>query len=102
MDMVKFGNVCEYKRSLKRAFPGCTASRLKHFVKPSLEEDTPDVAIIHVGANNLTKKTQSEVDTFNEIMDVVNACRNDGVNQIYTYQSFVDHYFKKKSSIEID
>ena len=82
MDMVKFGNLCVYKRSLKRAFPGCTASQLKHFVKPSLEEDTPDVAIIHVGTNNLTKKNQSEVDTFNEIMDVVDVCRNGGVKQI--------------------
>ena len=83
VDMVNFSEDCKHKMSLKRAFPGCTASQLKHWIKPSLEEDTPDIAITHVGTNNLTKKKQSEVDTVNEIIEVIKECRNGGVNEIY-------------------
>ena len=83
MDMVNFSEYCKHKMSLKWAFPGCTASQLKHWIKPSLKKDTPDIAIIHVGANNLTKKTQSELDTVNEIIEVITKCRNGGVNEIY-------------------
>ena len=74
--MVNFSEDCKHKMSLKRAFPGCTASQLKHWIKSSLEEDTPDIAIIHVVTNSLTKKTQSELDTFNEIIEVIKECRN--------------------------
>ena len=83
MDMIDFNDMCNYNSSLKRPFPGCTAPQLTHFVKPSLQEDKPDIAIIHVGTNNLTGKTQTEVEIFNEIMDVVNTCRNCDVTKIY-------------------
>ena len=83
VDMVNFSEDCKHKMSLKRAFPGCTTSQLKHWIKPSLEEDTPDIAIIHVETNNLMKNKQSEVDTVNEIIEVIKECRNGGVNEIY-------------------
>ena len=69
-DMIDFNDMCKYSSLLKRSFPGCTASQLTHFAKPSLQEDKPDIAIIHVGTNNLTKKNQTEVEIFIEIMDV--------------------------------
>ena len=82
--MVTFNNKCSYNDSIKRYFPGCTASQLKHWIKPSLEDDHPDIAIIHVGTNNMTKKIhQAEMDTFLEIMDVVKECHLGGVNEIY-------------------
>ena len=64
MDMIDFNDMCKYNSSLKRSFPGCTASQLTHFVKPSLQEDKPDIAIIHVETNNLTKTNQTEVEIF--------------------------------------
>ena len=41
------------------------------------------IAIIHVRTNNITKKNQTEVEMFNEIMEVVKTCKNSGVNAIY-------------------
>ena len=81
--MIEFSKSCKYKNSFKRSLPGCTASQLKYFVMPSLEEDTPDIAIIQVGTNNITKKNQTEADIFSEIMEVVKTCKNGGVNEIY-------------------
>ena len=84
IDMVEFSKHCKHKTTIKRSFPGATASQLKHYVKPTLIEDSPDIAIIHIGTNNLTKKKhQSEVDIFNEIMEVVTECHLGGVNEIY-------------------
>ena len=69
IDMVEFSYYCKHKSAIKRSFPGATASQLKHFVKPTLIENTPDIAIIHIGTNNLTKKAhQSADENFNEIM----------------------------------
>ena len=48
-----------------------------------MEDDIPDIAIIHVGTNNITKKNQTEVEIFNEIMEVAKTCKNGGVNDIY-------------------
>ena len=83
MVMVEFSKMCKHKCSLQRSLPGCTASQLKHIVRPSLEDDIPDISIIHVGTNDITKKNQTEVEIFNEIMEVVKACKNCGVNDIY-------------------
>ena len=80
--MVDFNDMCEYNSSLKRSFPGCTASQLRDCVKPSLEEERPDTTIIHVGTNHLTKTNQAEEEIFNEIM-MVKVCRNGDVNKIY-------------------
>lgn len=82
--MVNFEKNCKCNTTLKRAFPGATASQLKFYVKPSLLEDNPDIVIINIGTNNLTKKRhQNEQDIFNEIMEVVNECRQGGVNDIF-------------------
>ena len=84
VDMVEFAKELKYKDPVKRSFPGATASQLKYFVMPSLFEDSPDVAIIHVGINNILKKyNQSEMEIFNEIMEVVGECNRGGVSDIY-------------------
>ena len=37
-----------------KVFPGATIRQLNHYIIPTLEEDTPGTAIIHVGINNIT------------------------------------------------
>ena len=54
-------------------------------MRPSLEDNIPDIVLIHVGTNNITKKNQTEVEIFNEIMEVVKTCKYGGVNDIYIY-----------------
>ena len=86
--MIDFNDMCKYDNSLKRSFPGCTASQLTHFVKP----DKPGIAIIHVGTGNLTKKNQTEVEIFNEIIHAVIVLL---LRYMYLHLS-VDLYIKKK------
>ena len=84
IDMVEFSKHCKHNTTLKRAFPGATASQLKHFLKPTLIDNSPNIAIINVGTNNITKKRyQTEQEIFMEIMDVVIECQLGGVCEIY-------------------
>ena len=69
--------------AIKISFPGCTTTQLKHYVKPTLEEDKPDIVILCVGTNNFTKKKQSDVQIAQGIIEIVNICQDAGVNEIY-------------------
>ena len=82
--MVEFDRCSKYRAPIKRSYPGATASQLMYFVKPPLTEESPVVVIIHVGTNNLTKKSkQSDMEVFNEIMNVVDECNRSGVKDVY-------------------
>ena len=58
--------------------------------------------ILCVGTNNLSKKQQTTQDTLKEILDIVDLCRNNGVNHVFvssiinrpSYQSKVDEINK--------
>ena len=81
INTVEFGRCSKYRAPIKRSYPGATASQLMYFVKPTLIEESPVVAIIHVGTNNLREKSkQSDMEVFNEIMNVVDECNRSGVN----------------------
>jgi hypothetical protein len=53
-------------------------------MKPYLEEETPDVALIHVGANNITTSTQEQTtyEIAHEIMQLGDLCKRNGVNNV--------------------
>ena len=64
---------------------------------PSLEEDKPDIALIHVGTCNLLKKHfQTAAEICKEIFEVVKECENAGVNEIYvsSITSRPEHQYK--------
>ena len=42
-----------------------------------------DRIVINIGTNNLTKKSQTENETVEEIMEIVKKCHNYGVNEIF-------------------
>ena len=54
--MREFNSFVNSGKADLKAFPGATASRLHHYILPTLEEDKPDVVIIHVGFNDLSPK----------------------------------------------
>lgn len=66
------------------AFPGIAASRLGYHMKPYLEEEPPDVALIHVGANNITSSNQEQTtyEIAHEIMQLGDLCKRNGVNKV--------------------
>ena len=84
INMIDFNNDCRYNSSIKRSFPGATTTQLKYYIKPTLLEDMPDIVVIHIGTNNLTKKpNQSDAEIVEEIIEMVNDCHTQGVNEIY-------------------
>ena len=68
--------------AIKRCFPGCSPKEIKYYVKEVLEEAHPDTMIIHVGTNDITKSQSSEKEIAQNVIKIVNTCRNKGVNKI--------------------
>ena len=69
-----------------RDFRGVTIKHLKHHVLPRLVDDTPDVAVIHGGCNDLgykNKEVLSADDKVNEILEIGKLCQSHGVNDIF-------------------
>ena len=69
-----------------RDFRGATIKHLKHHVLPSLVDDTPDIAVIHGGCNDLgykNKEALSTDDIVNAILEIGKLCQSHGVNDIF-------------------
>ena len=72
------------KHATKVPFPGATVEKAAYYMKPTLEEESPDIVILNIGTNNLTKnRTQTEEDIAGEIIKMVEECRYMGVNEIF-------------------
>ena len=54
--MKEFNSKLKDKNAIKECYPGATASKTAHNIKPTLEEEQPDIVVINIGTNNLTKK----------------------------------------------
>ena len=95
-----FNNCLENKNAIKSCFPGATVSRGIYHMKPTLEEDNPDIVVLSFGTNNLTKKKhQIEEDIVNEIIQMVEECRNMGVNEIFVAGLIVRRGFYNKINV---
>ena len=75
----------------KKSFPGATTTDLyEHYMQPTLKRNTPDTAIIHVGANDILMKgtsdgglTAASIEKIAEdIIKCGDTCRQAGVNQV--------------------
>ena len=67
-----------------KAFQGATAKRLHHYILPTLEEENPDIVILHVGYNDLAPKDNDleniNVESVaNEIINIGKMCNQHGV-----------------------
>ena len=82
INMVKFNEEITNGYAVKRAYGGATTTRLKHYVKGDLAVDKPDTIIINGGTNNFTKTSLSDEEIVYEICEIVDICRQYGVNSI--------------------
>ena len=67
------------------SFSGATVNRLQHFISPILEEDRPDIVIIHVGSNDITHNTINNIDAkgiSKLIIDIGKKCLLYGVKEV--------------------
>ena len=75
----------------KKSFPGATTTDLyEHYMQPTLKRNTPDTAIIHIGANDILTKgtsdgglTAASIEKIaGDIIKCGDTCRQAGVNQV--------------------
>ena len=72
-------------------FKGATIKRLRHHVLPSLVHDTPDIAVINGGCNNLGYKNKEALrtdDAVDAILEIGKLCQSHGVKDI-SISSFI-------------
>ena len=65
----------------RNAFHGCVPKQMLHYCTYNLENDRPDVVIIHVGSNALGRDVNSTI--ANDIIDIVTMCQKYGVNEVF-------------------
>lgn len=68
-----------------RRFPGAKTKQIKHYVVPTLVDESPQVVLLQCGGNDLptTKMNPTPVeDIAKEIIETAKICENQGVEQI--------------------
>lgn len=82
----EFNNLLRNSRAIFKSFPGATLKELKHYIKFSLEEDSPDAIIFHGGCNDINPRNSqqnlSEENIAQGIIDISNVCREKGVSHV--------------------
>ena len=79
------------------SFSGATINRLNHFITPILEEDRPDIVIIHVGSNDITHNSINNIDAkgiSKRIIDTGKKCLLYGVKEVIISSIFIKRQFK--------
>lgn len=79
----EFNRCLDDKKAIKTCWSGATVSKATYYMKPTIEEEKPDIILLNIGTNNLTKERQTEEETVGEILRMVDVCRSYGVNEIY-------------------
>ena len=55
-----------------RPFIGVTLKQLETYIKPILNDDTPDISILHLGCNDIGNKQLTENEIANNFIYVIN------------------------------
>ena len=68
-----------------KSFPGAKATKLNHYIKPTLEEYKYDCAIIHVGINDIIRnKNDADLNNLpDSILEIANTCQNYNIGKIF-------------------
>ena len=92
-----FDNSINEGKAHLNSFSGATINRLDHFITPTLEEDRPDIVIIHVGSNDITHNTINNIDAKDiskHITDIGKKCLLHGVKELIISSIFIKRQFK--------
>ena len=69
-----------------KCFPGASVSHLNYYSNPTLEDDSPDLVVIHAGINNLLSAdldNASDVEIAEELIKVGQKCVDHGVQKVF-------------------
>ena len=80
-----FNNSINEGKAHLNSFSGATINRLDHFITRILEEDRPEIVIIHVGSNDITHNTIRNIDAESiskRVIDIGKKCLLYGANKV--------------------
>ena len=66
-----------------RPFIGDTLKQMETYVKPILNDDTPDVLILHIGCNDIGNKQLTENEIAEWIVKIGRQCKESNVNDVF-------------------
>ena len=81
MKMKKLNNGLVNKTLYRKHYPGATPDDILHYCTRTLDQDQPDIAVLHVGTNKVMYEDPFE--TAAGIMKIVETCKEYGCNQIF-------------------
>ena len=78
-------HVARNARFVVKSFPGATSEEINHYVEPALDNEKPDMVIIHTGTNDMynRRSPKSIPDIANGIIKIGKKCRERGVKNIF-------------------
>ena len=65
-----------------RPFIGATIKQMETYVKAIIQDDTPDVVILHIGCNDISNKNMSANDIAEGIINIGRYCKEHNVNNV--------------------
>ena len=65
-----------------RPFIGATIKQMETYVKPIIQDNTPDVVILHIGCNDISNKNMSANDIAEGIINIGRYCKEHNVNNV--------------------
>ena len=82
----EFNSYLQNGNSRFKIFPGASVEKLDYYVNPTLEQERPEIVVIHVGINNLLSDHLSEMsdeDISKQILDIGKKCKRYGVDKVF-------------------
>ena len=70
-------------RARFKYFPGATSKELLHYIDATLEESNFEVAVIHVGVNDLMNSNDSVDKLLKDIYSMGEKCKSSGVKKVF-------------------
>lgn len=80
-----FNDSFDNAKSYIKSFSGAKIDDMKYYITPSLKEQKPDIAILHVGGNDITHKNKENINIDEIARNIVNIaiqCKEEGVSDV--------------------
>ena len=97
-----FNNSINESKAHLNSFSEATINRLDHFITPVLEQDWPDIVIIHEGSKEVMHNKINNIDAKDipkGIIDIGKKCLLYGVKEVIIPSIFVKRYFRLTRTI---
>ena len=82
----EFNNHLENSNARFKIFPGASIGNLNYYINPTLEQEKPEVVVIHVGINDLLSENLSNASDqviADQIIEIGKKCTHYGVEKVF-------------------